>query len=473
MFVKLVFLSHCLTLFALAVAQPDTLWTKTFEGNGFVWCSQMVATPDGGLAIAGESGSGNEKNSWLMKTDADGNILWEETYPQSDPYYEINAFQDLLLLSNGHYLLSGWISTPGLDDMRIMEIDQNGQIVWERIIGEVGITEYILSSDTTPDGGYIFTGAEGSLTEVHLFLLKTDEQGSIEWKKSYTFNYIDKGYSVHPTSDGGYIVSVGTDKEGPRQTMIVKTDSSGELEWVNVLDIGYNETYVVDVHETASGNYIGVSKEWIQNALTYVFYLDSSGNQIWTNGNTVGATNNWAELPGGSHIHTGYTELADDGIFLMETDQLGNPVWDLQFYQPSYSSSTSMGVTPMSDGGYSVGAMMFQSASICHFWLLRFGPSQGLNQESSSNGMDLECSCFPNPFSSAAEIRFSLLEPGDVSLKIFDMSGRIVLSRDLQNQSSGLNSISWNPGDSIPTGCYTVVVESGGEQASIRCFRMN
>ncbi len=37
-------------------------------------------------------------------------------------------------------------------------------------------------------------------------------------------------------------------------------------------------------------------------------------------------------------------------------------------------------------------------------------------------------SCYPNPFNSTARIRYDILQPGRVELKLYDLQGRLVKS---------------------------------------------
>ena len=60
----------------------------------------------------------------------------------------------------------------------------------------------------TSDAGYIFTGyysLEGYESDV--WVVKTDEDGNMQWSKNYGGTFFDLGRSINPTSDGGYIIS--------------------------------------------------------------------------------------------------------------------------------------------------------------------------------------------------------------------------------------------------------------------------
>jgi len=62
-------------------------------------------------------------------------------------------------------------------------------------------------------------------------------------------------------------------------------------------------------------------------------------------------------------------------------------------------------------------------------------------------------SIYPNPVSTEATISFSLDQSQKVSIKIFDLSGRIVFSLSDKFFENGLNEIIWNATD-VPGGVY-------------------
>ena len=56
-------------------------WNQTYGGAGNDEAFSLVATSDGGYAIAGRTNSfgDGEYDCWLVKTDASGNMLWNST----------------------------------------------------------------------------------------------------------------------------------------------------------------------------------------------------------------------------------------------------------------------------------------------------------------------------------------------------------------------------------------------------------
>lgn len=60
---------------------------------------------------------------------------------------------------------------------------------------------------------------------------------------------------------------------------------------------------------------------------------------------------------------------------------------------------------------------------------------------------------FPNPFNPSTEIRFEIAKQGFVSLKIYDMTGRVIADLVNQNLNTGSYNITWNAGN-FSSGVY-------------------
>lgn len=99
----------------------DTIWTQTYGGysNDEAWSAQE--TIDGGYIIAGFSWiSGNRLDSYLVKTDAAGDMLWTKTYGGSLDDKAYSLFQT----SDGDYVLTGSTKSfgSGQEDVWLIKV---------------------------------------------------------------------------------------------------------------------------------------------------------------------------------------------------------------------------------------------------------------------------------------------------------------------------------------------------------------
>ena len=67
---------------------------------------------------------------------------------------------------------------------------------------------------------------------------------------------------------------------------------------------------------------------------------------------------------------------------------------------------------------------------------------------------------FPNPFNPITTISFSIPQSGMVSLKVYDITGRVTTTLKDEYMSAGYYSINWNA-DGYPSGMYFVEMIAG------------
>jgi hypothetical protein len=67
---------------ALPVYAADELWYKEYGGNGSDELYDIVQLSDGGFALLGwlENTSSGEWSAWLIRTNSDGEMIWNKTY---------------------------------------------------------------------------------------------------------------------------------------------------------------------------------------------------------------------------------------------------------------------------------------------------------------------------------------------------------------------------------------------------------
>lgn len=208
-------------------------WQNTIGGNGHDYLQSIQQTTDGGYILAGHSqsnisGDKTENNIggsdyWLLKTDAEGNIQWQNTIGgnNADNLYSIKQTAD------GGYILGGWSNSDisgdktensnGGWDYWIVKTDATGNIQWQNTIGGSGSDE-LYCIQQTADGGYILGGnsdsnISGDKTENSIggldwdyWIVKTDASGNVQWENTIGGTLTDRLKSVQQTIDGGYIL---------------------------------------------------------------------------------------------------------------------------------------------------------------------------------------------------------------------------------------------------------------------------
>ena len=124
--------------------------------------------------------------------------------------------------SDDNYLLTGFSeSFSSNTDSYIIKIDSNGNIIWSKTYASDNCK--VSSATEAQNGNYVFLAPSDSGT----ILFETDTAGNLNWSKS--FRPTISGYSLNRSLDGGYIFTTGINY--PEKIEYIKTDISGNLQW--------------------------------------------------------------------------------------------------------------------------------------------------------------------------------------------------------------------------------------------------
>jgi hypothetical protein len=207
-------------------------WDKSFGGNEDDYLIALEIADDNGFLLCGysESGVSGDKTEpsqgmedfWIVKTDSNGNKMWDKRYGGNSHEYLTAILQtedgNFLLGGYTSSLISGDVSQPkkGFEDYWIVRINSDGLKLWDTRFG--GDQDDLLQSIVqTPDGGYILAGTSSSgvsgdkSEEAHgysdFWIVKTDVEGVKQWDKTYGGDNIDLCSTVAATDDGGYLLA--------------------------------------------------------------------------------------------------------------------------------------------------------------------------------------------------------------------------------------------------------------------------
>jgi hypothetical protein len=85
---------------------------------------------------------------------------------------------------------------------------------------------------------------------------------------------------------------------------------------------------------------------------------------------------------------------------------------------------------------------------------------------------DIALGAYPNPFNPWTTIRFHLTEPGPARLRIFDVTGREIWSREVAADVPGWREVGWDgrnrDGNNVASGVYFAHVRQGGQYAACK-----
>jgi hypothetical protein len=320
-------------------ADGDMQWNQTYTALGGNDVYAMIQTADGGYALAGDTGSYGPGtwNFWLIKTDLYGNAQWNQTYARST----YNIAYSLIQTSDGGYALAGYCNPgpAGGLDMYLVKTFPNGTKQWERTMGPPGPTDEVAYSVVqTNDGGYALAGYTTNVAPAYskFWLVKTDSIGVYLWSNVFggsTSHSQSHAYSIVQTQpDNGYAILGYTNATGAgsEDFYLVKTDVNGVVLW----DHTYGGSSSDGGHalvQTKEGGYALVGNTYSFGAGDTDYWLvktDAYGNAQWNQTyGSLGADQPWSMVQTKGE---GFTLAGYQGIYyttLVKTDTESGLAW--------------------------------------------------------------------------------------------------------------------------------------------------
>jgi len=177
-------------------AYGDTLWTRTYGGKDVDGGHSVAQTVDGGYIIAGftESYGAGSDDIYLIKTDDHGDTLWTRTYGGKGG----DRGESVAQTSDGGYVIVGTTESfgAGKSDIYLIKTNAEGDILWTHTYGGSGGEQGEHVAQT--NDGYIIIGStesfgRGGLT---VYLIKTDSLGysGIKEKPVYKPNATSRAF---------------------------------------------------------------------------------------------------------------------------------------------------------------------------------------------------------------------------------------------------------------------------------------
>ena len=358
----LLLLASFLTIPVVAVEASVVEWQKTYGGIGVDYTWSMIQTSDGGYAMAGESQVGDTAIFYarLVKTDADGNAVWNKTYE--------GTFRSVVQTVDGGYAMAGIF----LNDFLLVKVDANGNGQWRRTFDPVKSPENGYTSSTrdyawglvqTADGGYALVGYTDAYDpSSDVWLVKTDANGIALWNKTFSGPDTDWAYEVVQTGDGGYAIGGGTRViDRGMDFWLIRTDLNGNELWNKTY--GTEETdSVQSIIQTSEGGFAFAGGDWL-------YKTDGFGDEQW-NKTYASGWNSLVQTTDGGYALAG--EYGGNFSF-MKTDAMGEYEWNYTLGGSGYDAAHS--VVQTVDGGYALsGPTQSYGAGKNDFWLVKIAP---------------------------------------------------------------------------------------------------
>ncbi len=149
-----------------------------------------ITTITGGYMIAGDvvKDGPNSREAFLMKINPDGNVLWQKTYGMAGGG---EYFYHVVVANDGGFLAVGQSTSFGTGDIIVVKTDADGNPLWQKHIGHTDSNFSEIGYYIIPvPGGYIISGAgvtkTGFVKHNRGLMFRIDNNGDLVWSQLYS-----------------------------------------------------------------------------------------------------------------------------------------------------------------------------------------------------------------------------------------------------------------------------------------------
>ncbi len=398
----------------IASAQLHIDWQHCFIGPDDDKVSEVLALDDG-FFLLGSFGIkvnnpliNHQYDVWLIKTDLNGNILWDRKYggSKNDVGVKILKTHDnnfiIVAKSGSNDYDLGNSPYPTSTNFWIYKINHNGDILWSKIVGG-NWEDWPVTATITSDNGVIVLGhtqsADGDVSVSYgswdIWAVKLDVDGNKVWDYTIGTQGGEFASEIVEYTDGGMLIGGSSDGYGNgnidcdfssypmAQSLITKLDSNLNLEWqhcyggsltewVNSITLSESEILACHTVRSTDGD---LSNSGHHGELDIWFTrLDSLGNLLW--GKCYGGSHKEAASRlfiqnNGDLLVFGYTESNDYDvqgnhspgfdIWVFKIDSSGVLLWQQCLGGIGQEYISAFAVTRTSSNSYVVAAETFGS----------------------------------------------------------------------------------------------------------------
>lgn len=317
--------------------QQNILWHRTYGGPNSD-SSQAIQCSNGDYVLYGHS----DNKALLLRTTEDGEYLWHRIFNEYTVLTDVQETEneDLALLLRKCYF--GIL--PYIENFMLLKTDLNGNQIWNRTYEDIIFDfpyaysqHFFHSLELCSDGGFAIGG---NLEYVVLgenygpWLLRTDSYGVPLWNYSYlpvSGQLAYFSYKMIQCRDGGFaFAGFNPTNDTP---FLLRIDSSGAVSWLQ--EYSFNNTFVFHLTETTDRCFVCVGSTYNStfNDFDDIFVMKTNSQGILLWNKTYGTiSRDWAayimETQENDLAIVGSTNTtAQEDLLLLVTDSEGNREW--------------------------------------------------------------------------------------------------------------------------------------------------
>ena len=452
-------------------------WIRTYDGpaDSSDEAYDIEVDEDGNVYVTGGSkGLGTNYDFTTIKYDSSGNELWVVRY--NAPAFGSDIASFISVDANGNVYISGSsINSNSSFDIATVKYNNLGQLQWvKRYNGSADGNDLAQGLEVDISGNIFVTGTSDSTGSLYDYVtLKYNSSGDIEWIKRYNgpANDGDLASEMSIDSSGNVYVtgwSFGNDTQTDYAT--VKYNSSGDEQWAARWDdpaSSYDYAYDIAVDGNQNVYVTGVSQGMgTDNDFTTVKY-NSLGEQQWAipyNGESNGSDIPYnialdylgdVYVAGYSNNNTEYAVIKYNGEGILQ--------WNESYIFEDYQS-TPTDLLVDNSGNVIVAGFSSKAGEEWIWSIVKYKQPDFIQldtkEEVNSPSEFVLYQNYPNPFNPSTSIQYAVGSMQFVTLKVYDILGREVVSLVNEEKHAGTYKIKFDA-SGLASGIYLYRLQAG------------
>ncbi|WP_088857970.1 PEGA domain-containing protein [Thermococcus profundus] len=374
-----------------AVAGDNYYWAKSYGGAGTDVINDVKIWSDGSIIAVGytnSTGAGGY-DAFVMKLNPDGSLAWAKTYGGS----KNDSASAVAIANNGDIIVAGWTESFGAGgkDVWVLKLDENGSIKWQKTYGgEYDDEAHAVT--IAPNAGIIVAGYTRSFRTngPNVWILRLDENGKVEWQKTYGGSSIDRAYAIALANNGDIIVAGETWSFDVAygDVWVLRLDGNGNIKWQKTYGGKDNDwAYAVTIAPNGDIILVGETRSFgAGNNDAWILRLDENGNIKWQKtygGDIYDEAYAVAIASNGDIIIAGVTSnfgARGTDVWVLRLDDNGNIKWEKIYGGNDFDDAHAVAI--MDNGNIIIAGDNGAEPTILDVgadaWLLRLPPDGNL-----------------------------------------------------------------------------------------------
>lgn len=219
---------------------------KTYSETGNLTGRSILKNGNGFMVCGFGTNTVNNDDFYLLSVDSMGNKLdhhFAGTAGNDQCWSFVNA-------NDGGYLIAGWtdLNDPGVsNDVLIVKTDADGNLLWSKTYG--GVYNDLATHVIAVSNGYLVTAIKGADADENSWILRLDNNGDTLWTFTYGGHSSDGAMNVCFNENGTYAITGYTNSGGNGSTdgyVLIMNDQGAMLHYWPFGTPQYEEPHCIE-----------------------------------------------------------------------------------------------------------------------------------------------------------------------------------------------------------------------------------